>query len=201
MGVCVSILRMSGIAGKINFDIITQNPNPNSDLLEAPSKNFDLDLDQSELIYKLYQRAANGGKKVPISYSVIFVLISLSMIGISTSFVYLNLPVEKTLLSVAYLLLMWVAGMNQGCHNKAYKWADYFCAFAIFLLNTFFYLRYMPWGTITYALLLFFGFTLLEINFKKITLQMYEIYINIWHIGVIVLIYLGPVSLEQKNLF
>lgn len=191
---------MSGIAGKINFDII-QNPNSNSDLREAPSKKFALEMDQSELIYKLYQRAENGGKKVPISYSVIFVLISMCIVGISTSFVYLNLPVEKSLLSIAYLMLMWAAGENQGCHNKAYKWADYFCAFAIFLLNTFFYVRSMPWGTITYALLLFFGFTMLEINFKKLTLQMYEIYINIWHIGVIVLIYLGPVALEQKNLF
>jgi len=192
---------MSGIAGKINFNISRGNPNSNSDLREAPSKNFDLDMDQSELLYELLEEQKNGGKKVPVSYSVIFVLISLCIVGISSSLIYLNLLVEKTLLSVAYLLLMWFAGMNQGVHNKAYMWADRFCAFAIFLLNTFFYVRAMPWWTITYALLIFFSFTVLEYNFKKLTLHMWEIYINIWHIGIIILIYFGPISLEQKNLF
>ena len=143
-------------------------------------------------------------KKEPPLYSVILVNFILSCYGVITSVLYLNTTFEKTLLSSAYVLLFVAASCNQGnlYRNTTTFAVDHFAAFAIFLLNIYYWGRSFTPGVVVYGALLFLYYFVTSWGiYDRLSSTQYAIHVNIWHLGIVLLIWLVPVQLEQNNLF
>lgn len=140
-------------------------------------------------------------KRVPILHSVILINVVLCVSGIFGALSYLNLLVERFSLSICYSLLFVFASLNQGLIDRWYEVFDIIVANAIFLLNLFFYLKEMSIGILLYGAVLLVYFFWYFYNAYTMTVRVYEFHTNVWHLGVIVLVYLVPFSLNQNNLF
>ena len=150
--------------------------------------------------FPMFIRYTYDRERVPILYSVILIINFMCVIGIVTA-TFLNEPWEQTILSLAYGLLLWFASMNQGLINRWYALLDIITANAIFLLNLYFFALAMEWWHYLIGGLFILFFFIYNYYSAKLTVPLYEICTNIWHVGVILMIYLVPLSLKQKNLF
>lgn len=164
-------------------------------LKEIPTlKKYDLENIPMFLRYKFDR------ERVPILHSVILIIIVISMMGSGTA-LFLNEAWEKAVLSLSYCLLLVAASMNQGLINRWWQTLDIVAANAIVMLNIYFWALTMEW----YHWLIGGGFILYFLIYNMMffthTVRWYEIHTNIWHMGVILMIYLVPLQLEQKNLF
>ena len=122
------------------------------------------------------------------------------MMGSSTA-LFLNEAWEKAVLSLSYCLLLVAASMNQGLINRWWQTLDIVAANAIILLNVYFWALTMEWYHWLIGGSLVVYFIIYNSQFFKLTVRWYEIHTNIWHLGVVLMIYLVPLQLEQKNLF
>lgn len=142
-------------------------------------------------------------EKVEPLWSVVVILVVLATCGITTSLIYLEKAWEQALLSTVYFTLLVAASLNQGCiaRNRITHNLDLASAFAIFLLNIYFWGKSLTWLEITYGVLLFGFFFGYGAFYERLTLEQYEILTNVWHVGIILLIFLVPARLKQNNLF
>jgi len=146
----------------------------------------------------------HNGKITEPLYLVIVNLIILSTCGVTTSVLYLEHWYEQLLLSSVYIILLIAATLNQGCilRNFITNAIDISCAAAIFLLNVFFWGKTFHWGEILYAFFLFLFFFLYSHRYyDELTTEQYIFCTNLWHAGVILLIFLVPAQRQQDNLF
>ncbi len=140
-------------------------------------------------------------KRVPILHSVILLNVILCVSGIFGALNYLRLPIERFTLAICYSVLFIAASMNQGLINRWWKVIDILVANAILILNVFFYVRKCNIFHLIYGALLFSYFGWYAWTGSTMTVKIYELHTNIWHIGVIILVYLLPFSVKQENLF
>ena len=140
-------------------------------------------------------------KRVPILHSVVLVNVILCVSGIFGALNYLRLPIERFSLSICYSVLFFAASMNQGLIQRWWKIIDISSANAIFILNIYFYVRQCTIFHLLYGACLFTYFGWYAWTGSTMTVKIYELHTNIWHIGVIVMVYVLPFSVEQKNLF
>lgn len=148
----------------------------------------------------LHLRLVYDRKRVPILHTTILIIMVMCVLGISTA-MFLENSWEKTVLSLSYSVLLLAASMNQGLIDKRYMLLDIATANAIFLLNLYFFALVMEWYHYTIGILFLLFFFTYNYYDKYITVSQYELFTNIWHVGVIIMIYLVPLSLKQKNLF
>ena len=139
-------------------------------------------------------------KRVPILHTVILIIIIMCILGIVTS-MYLNTYLEKTILSLFYCILLLSAAMNQGLIDRRWQILDNVSAFSIFLLNIYFWILSMKSWHFVVSGIIYTHFFIYNYYHAALTVRWYEINTNIWHVGVIILIYLVPFHLEQNNLF
>ena len=140
-------------------------------------------------------------KRVPILHSVILLNVILCVSGIFGALYYLRLPEERFTLAICYSVLFIAASMNQGLINRWWRLIDILIANAILMLNVFFYVRKCNIFHLIYSACLFSYFGWYAWTGSTMTVKIYELHTNIWHIGVIILVYLLPFSVEQENLF
>lgn len=176
--------------------IKTKNPKLNPTLADITTLD-DKDLQK----IPMYLRYRYDRKRVPILHTVVLITMVMCVLGISTA-MFLAEPWERTVLSLCYGILFVAASMNQGLIEKEW-WCliDMTMACAIFLLNLYFFGRAMSWWHYGIGIVVLVYFLMSFYYYTTLTVHWYEIHTNIWHAGVILLIYLVPLSLKQKNLF
>ena len=159
------------------------------------------DLDEKVLqTVPMFLRYKFDRDRVPILHSVVLIIMVISVMGSSTA-LFLKENWERAVLSLSYCLLLVAASMNQGLIDRKWEIVDVSAAIAITILNIYFWALSMEWyhwligGS---SILYFFSYNLM---FLTHTVRQYEIHTNIWHLSVILMIYLVPLQLEQKNLF
>ena len=122
------------------------------------------------------------------------------VLGIATA-MFLEQAWERTILSLCYSVLFVASSMNQGLIDKAWHDLDFSMALAILMLNIYFWGLAMSWWQYAVGGSFILYFLMSFAVHATLTVHWYEIHTNVWHMGVILMIYLVPMTLEQKNLF
>lgn len=148
----------------------------------------------------MYMRYIYDRERVPILHSVVLITILMCVLGIATA-MYLDEVWERAALSACYSFLLVSAALNQGLIDRRYWLVDILSAQGILLLNIYFFWLVLEWWHFVIGGLNFIWFGYYNYYHVDLTCSQYELYTNIWHLGVILMIYLIPFSLEQKNLF
>jgi len=148
----------------------------------------------------MYVRYYYDRERVPILHSVVLITILMCVLGIATA-MYLDELWERIALSACYSLLLVSAALNQGLIDRRYWLVDILSAQGILLLNIYFFWLVLEWWHFLFGGLNFIWFAYYNYHHVDLTCSQYELYTNIWHLGVILMIYFIPFSLEQKNLF
>lgn len=137
-------------------------------------------------------------------YSIIFMNIMMCFFGFSVSFTRTNIEWARITLSTLWITMLVASTLNQGMlyHNVFTRWFDHLNAFALQVLYIILYWKTMEWwhiGSGIVAVTSFLGFQIFFL--EKATLSQYINIVNLWHIWVMIQIFLIPYSLAEGPLF
>lgn len=142
-------------------------------------------------------------KKPTPLYSVIFMNIMMCFFGFSVSFTHTSVEWARITLSVLWITMLVASSLNQGmlAHNVCTRLFDMTNAFALQTIYIILYWNTMEWWhTVSgiVAVTCFIGFHMFFL--EKATLSQYVNIVNLWHIWVMIQVFLIPYSLAEDPL-
>ena len=142
-------------------------------------------------------------KKPTLLYSVIFMNIMMCFFGFAVSFTRTSIEWARITLSILWITMLVASTLNQGmvAHNAFTRMFDHLNALALQVMYVILYWKTMEWwhiasGIVAVTCFLVFWFFLLE----KATVNQYVNIVNLWHLWVMIQVFLIPYSLEEDPL-
>lgn len=137
-------------------------------------------------------------------YSIIFLNLCLCFFGFSVSFVNMSTEWGRVTVCTLWVLMFFLSSGNQGFawSNLFTIWGDRAVAVAILILYSYFYWNTMEWWHWTSGALALLGYTLIGTIYRdELKVNQYTNLVNIWHLWVMLQIFLVPYSLPEGPLF
>ena len=139
--------------------------------------------------------------KSPI-FSIIFVIILMCFYGFATS-TFIGEPFNY-IMCVLWCLMAIAASLNQGniYRNTWTRWADILCGSTIFLIYSYLYWTTMTWWHKAGGILAIVTFFYIRIvHVRRLDFTEYVWAVNVWHLWVLIMIFLVPYGLPEGHMF
>lgn len=143
-------------------------------------------------------------KKKPYPlYSIIFLNIMMCFFGFSVSFTRTDTEWARITLCVLWCLMLFASSLNQGhlYMNICTRMFDICNAIVLLVVYTILYWYTMEWWHVASGILSIITFTVIHLFFiDTCTLTQYVNVINIWHLWVMLQIFLIPYTIPEGKL-
>lgn len=139
--------------------------------------------------------------KSPI-FSIIFVIILMCFYGFATS-TFIGEPFNY-IMCVLWCLMAIAASLNQGniYRNRLTMWSDIAIAITIMSIYTFLYWTTMTWWHKTGGIMGAVIFVYIRVfQLSELDLREYVWAVNVWHLWVLIMIFLVPYGLPEGHMF
>lgn len=137
-------------------------------------------------------------------YSIIFLNLCLCFFGFSVGFVKMTIEWGRVTMCTLWILMFFLSSANQGFawSNLFTIWGDRVVAGAILVLYSYFYWNTMEWWHWCSGALALIGYMFIQIAFEKtMRVSQYTAVVNIWHIWIMIQLFLVPYSIPEGPLF
>jgi len=137
-------------------------------------------------------------------YSIVFLNLAMCFFGFSISFTKMTILWARVALCCLWVLLFVAASCNQGhmYWNACTQWSDRIIAILILMLYTVAYWYTMEWWHYVSGILALAAF--LTVHYKyldKLSVEEYVWSVNIWHLWIMIQIFVVPYSIPEGPLF
>ena len=138
-----------------------------------------------------------------VLYSNIFIIILMCFYGFAISLEKTETLWARYVLCISWVLLFGFSFLGQGnvYRTKFILAVDTIIAVVIFMVYIYLYLKSMLWWHYVGSIIAIFTFFYMTIKYVPDPSPTYEWLVNIWHLWVILMIFLVPNSLEENKLF
>lgn len=144
-------------------------------------------------------------RKAPYTlYSVVLLNLCLCFFGFSVTFVKMTTEWGKVTLCTLWAMLFFLSSGNQGFvwRNPFTIWGDRAVAGVILVLYSYFYWNTMEWWHWTSGTLALLGYIIIGTVYRdQLKVHQYANLVNIWHIWIMIQLFLVPYSIPEGPLF